>query len=39
MANCVARELPSETWPVEISMWNGRKKNNKAWEGKRFVFQ
>jgi len=30
LANCVARELPSEARPVEISLWSGRKMNNKA---------
>jgi hypothetical protein len=35
----VARELPSEAWLAEILMRGGRKKNNKAWEGERFVFK
>jgi hypothetical protein len=41
LVDCVARELPSEEWLAEISLWSRRKKNNKAnkWEGGRFVFE
>jgi hypothetical protein len=41
LVDCVARELPSEEQPAEISLWNGRKMNSKAdkWERGRFVFQ
>ncbi len=40
VANCVARELPSEARPAKISLWSERKMNNKAdkWEGGRRVF-
>jgi hypothetical protein len=34
----VARELPSEEQPMEISLWSGRKMNNKTnkWRRERF---
>jgi hypothetical protein len=37
----VAKELPCEKRPMEISLWSERKKNNKAdkWEGGRFVIE
>ncbi len=34
----MARELPSEVQSAEISMWNGRKMNNKANKWERFGF-
>ncbi len=30
LAECEARELPSDREPTKLLLWSGRKKNNKA---------
>jgi hypothetical protein len=38
LAECVARELLTKERLVEISLWNGKKTNNKAYKWERGLF-